>query len=229
MGEYWMLKILIIEDDIKIREIILCNLKKWDFAGKAVKNFKDVFNVFIDYQPHLILLDINLPYYDGFYWCNKIREVSKVPIVFITSRDSNMDIIMAMNMGGDDYIKKPFSLEVLMAKIKAILRRTYSYTSLETDVCEYNDVVLNLKNYCILYRDNKIELSKNEFRIINLLMKNGGQVVSRDKIMQSLWKDESFIDDNTLTVNINRLRKKLSHIGLENFIKTKRGEGYIIK
>lgn len=223
-----MFKVLIIEDDKKIRGIIMDNLKKWGFKGLAVEDFENVFKAFLEIQPQLVLIDINLPYYDGFYWCNKIREVSRVPIIFITSRDSNMDIIMAMNMGGDDYIQKPFSLEVLMAKIKAILRRTYSYNSNDTEVLEHDGLILNLKNNCISYNDEKIELSRNEYRILTLLMENSGKIVSRDEIMEYLWEGENFIDDNTLTVNINRLRKRLMDIGLDDYIQTKRGQGYII-
>ncbi len=223
-----MFKVLIVEDDKKIRTIIMDNLKKWGFQGISINNFEDVLNCFLEVQPHLILMDINLPYFDGFHWCSKIREISKVPIIFITSRDSNMDIIMAMNMGGDDYIAKPFSLEVLMAKIKAILRRTYSYNSLDTEVIEHKDLILNIKSNDIIYNNEKLELSKNEFKILTLLMEKSGQVVSRDEIMEALWEDEKFIDDNTLTVNINRLRKRLVKIGLDDFILTKRGQGYIV-
>ena len=223
-----MFKILIVEDDPKIREIILENITKWGYEGKYVEDFSETLNVFIEYNPHLVLLDINLPYFDGFYWCNKIREISKVPIIFLSSRNTNMDIIMAMNMGGDDFVQKPFSLDVLMAKIQAIVRRTYSYANVESDVIEHNGAILNLKDSNLIYNDNKVELTKNEFKILYILMKNNGKVISRDKIMRSLWEDESFVDDNTLTVNINRLRKKLSDVGLDDFIVTKKGQGYII-
>lgn len=223
-----MFKIMIVEDDPKIREIVLENIKKWGFDGLGVEDFSEVFNTFIKYEPHLILMDINLPAFDGFHWCNKIREVSKVPIIFVSSRNTNMDIIMAVNMGGDDFVQKPFSLDVLMAKMNAILRRTYSYTSVESNIIEHNGAALNLKDSTIIYNEQKLELTKNEFKIIYLLMQNSGSVVSRNKIMRSLWEDESFVDDNTLTVNINRLRKKLSDIGLDNFIQTKKGQGYII-
>ncbi|SKC86479.1 response regulator transcription factor [Maledivibacter halophilus] len=224
-----MFKILVVEDDIKIRNIILENMKRWEYEGLGVDDFNEVFNIFVEFNPHLVLLDINLPAFDGFYWCNKIREVSKVPIIFISSRNSNMDIIMSVNMGGDDFVQKPFSLEVLMAKINALLRRTYSYTDIQTNVIEHNGVVLNLKDNNIIYNEKRIELTKNEFKIIYILMKDSRNVVSRDNIMRKLWEDESFVDDNTLTVNINRLRKKLSDIGLNDFIKTKRGQGYIIE
>jgi len=152
-----MFKIMVVEDDLKISEIVLENIKKWGYEGLTIKDFSEVFNNFIEYQPHLVLLDINLPAFDGFYWCKKIREVSKVPIIFISSRNSNMDIIMAINMGGDDFIQKPFSLEVLMTKVNALLRRTYSYVDTSTDVLEYNGVVLNLKDNTVVFNDYKEE------------------------------------------------------------------------
>ena len=223
-----MFKILIIEDDVKIRDIILENIQKWGYEGLVMEDFNKVMETFAEYQPHLVLLDINLPAFDGFYWCGKIREISKVPIIFISSRNSNMDIIMAVNMGGDDFVQKPFSLEVLLAKVNAMLRRTYSYVDVEVNILEHQGVVLNLKDSCVLYQNQKLELTKNEFKILYILMKNNGKVVSRDEIMRKLWEDESFVDDNTLTVNINRLRKDLMDMGLDDFIKTKRGQGYII-
>jgi len=223
-----MFKVMIVEDDPKIREIVVENLIRWGFEGIYIDDFNEVFNVFIKHEPHLILMDINLPSYDGYYWCSKIREVSKVPIIFISSRNNNMDIIMAVNMGADDFVQKPFSLEVLMAKINALLRRTYSYASAESSVIEYKGAILNLKEGNLIYNDEKVDLTKNEFKILYTLMKNNGTVVSRDKIMRSLWEDESFVDDNTLTVNINRLRKKLEDAQLNEFIQTKKGQGYII-
>lgn len=224
-----MFKIMIVEDDPKIREIMIENIKKWNFDSIAVEDFNEVFHTFVKYEPDLVLMDINLPCFDGFYWCNKIREVSRVPIMFISSRNTNMDIIMAINMGADDFIQKPFSLDVLIAKITAILRRTYSYSNIESNVLEYNGAILNLKDCNLMYNDEKIDLTKNEFKILYTLMKNNNEVVSRDKIMKALWEDESFVDDNTLTVNINRLRKKLSDMGLTDFIQTKKGQGYIIQ
>ncbi|WP_461615105.1 response regulator transcription factor [Clostridium sp. Marseille-QA1073] len=223
-----MFKIMVVEDDKTIKNIILENIIRWGFTPIDIDDYGEVFNTFIKEEPHLVLLDINLPSYDGFYWCNKIRTVSKVPIVFISSRNSNMDIVMAMNMGGDDFVQKPFSMEVLMAKINALLRRTYDYTNIESSIIEHRTVVLNLKDNNLIYNDKKVELTKNEFKILYILMKNNGTIVSREKIMRKLWEDESFVDDNTLTVNINRLRKKLSDIDLENFIETKKGQGYVI-
>ncbi len=231
-GQKWgifMFKILVVEDDVKIREIILENLEKWGYTGLVVDDFTQVFQSFMEYQPHLVLLDINLPTFDGFYWCGKIREVSKVPILFISSRNTNMDLIMAINLGGDDFIQKPFSLEVLMAKINALIRRVYSYVTIDMDIIEHQGVILNLKDNELIYQDEKIYLSRNEFKILHILMRHCGQIVSRDKLMENLWKDESFVDDNTLTVNINRLRKKLADSGLDDLIKTKRGQGYIIQ
>lgn len=223
-----MFKIMIVEDDAKINEILLENVARWGFEGRVVENLNDVFVEFSKYSPHLVLMDINLPYFDGFYWCNKIREISKVPIIFVSSRNNNMDVIMAINMGGDDFIQKPFSLEILMAKINALIRRTYSYADALTNVLEYKNIVINMKDNSIIFKNKRVELSRNEFSIIYLLMKNNGNLISRDKIMRSLWEDESFVDDNTLTVNVNRLRKKLGDIELENLIKTKKGQGYII-
>lgn len=223
-----MFKILIIEDDYKIRQIILEHIEKWGFEGLSVEEFNNILTIFLKYSPHLILLDINLPAFDGFYWCKKIREISEVPIIFISSRTSNMDIIMAINQGGDDFIQKPFSMEVLIAKINALLRRAYSYRKADVNVIEYQGVILNLPDNQLLYQEQKLELTKNEFKIMLVLMKNKGTIVKREQIMQSLWEDESFIDDNTLTVNINRLRKKLSQIGLSEFIQTRKGQGYMI-
>lgn len=223
-----MFKIMVVEDDPKLREIVLENIRKWGFGGLAVTDFTAVLSEFLKFEPHLLLMDINLPAFDGFYWCDRIRRISRVPILFISSRDSNMDIIMAMNMGGDDYIQKPFSLEVLMAKMNALLRRTYSYAELEASAIEHNGVLLDLKDNHLQYNDQKVELTKNEYRIAYILMKKSGQIVSRDEIMRGLWEDESFVDDNTLTVNINRLRRKLRDISLNDFIQTRKGQGYII-
>ncbi len=220
---------MIVEDEATIRDMLGETIEKWGFNDVKVENFDEVLQLFIAETPQLILLDINLPSYDGFYWCNKIREVSKVPIIFISSRNTPLDMIMAMNMGGDDFIQKPFDTNVLMAKINALLRRSYSYIESKPTVLEHDGVILNLNDWDVSYRDEKANLTKTEFIIFSLLMQQKGAVVSRNKIMRSLWKDESFVDDNTLTVNINRLRKKLTELGKENFIATKKGEGYIIQ
>ena len=223
------MKIMIVEDEKTIRDMLGESLAKWGFEVVAADEFDDVLQVVISENPHLILLDINLPSFDGFYWCSKIREFSKVPVIFISSRDSAMDMVMAMNMGGDDFIQKPFDTNVLIAKINALLRRSYSYMDIEPNVLEHNGVILDLKDWEIIYQGNKADLTKTEFIILRLLMQQKGTVVNRTKMMRSLWKDESFIDDNTLTVNITRLRKKLAELGKDDFISTKRGEGYIIQ
>lgn len=224
-----MYKILVIEDEEKIRDIIKESLSKWGFEAYSVNNFNNVFEEFVQINPQLVLMDVNLPAFDGFYWCNKLRNVSKVPVIFLSSRSTNMDVIMAVNMGGDDYITKPFSMDILMAKINAILRRTYSYTDTSMDALDYKGVLLSLKDNTLYYAEKSIELTKNEFKIIYILMKRHETIVSREDIMQELWQDENFIDDNTLTVNINRLRKKLKEIGLIEFIKTVINQGYVIK
>lgn len=223
------MKVMIVEDDQGIRELLAESLKRWNFEVVLLNSFENVLADFLKTDPAIILLDINLPLFDGFYWCQKIREVSQVPIIFISSRESHMDMIMAMNMGGDDYVQKPFDIEVLIAKIKALLRRSYSYTETQGNALEHQGVLLNLNDLNIYYEGKKVELTKTEFVIFQLLMQNTGRIVDRNKIMRFLWKHEQFIDNNTLSVNMTRLRKKLSQLGIENFITTKKGEGYYIK
>ncbi|SHD75675.1 response regulator transcription factor [Schnuerera ultunensis] len=223
------MKIMIVEDEPIIRDMIGESIRKWGYETIILDDFSQVLEIFLKENPHLVLMDINLPVYDGFYWCNKIRDISKVPIIFISSRNTPMDMVMSMNMGGDDFIQKPFYEEVLIAKIKALLRRTYSYTETVATIIEHDGIILNLNNGDVFYGDKKAELTKNEFKILNILMQNKGSVVSREKIMRSLWEDESFVDDNTLTVNIARIRKKLAELGKENYITTMKGEGYIIR
>jgi DNA-binding response OmpR family regulator len=220
---------MIIEDEEKIRELITASLKKWGFEVCSVEDFSNVVREFVSYSPSLVLMDINLPVFDGFHWCSQIRNISKVPVLFLSSRNTNMDIVMAVNMGGDDYITKPFSMEVLIAKINAVLRRTYSYSDASIDVINCNGVLLSIKDNTLHYENKSTELTKNEFKILYVLMKNHERIVSRENIMQELWEDESFIDDNTLTVNINRLRKKLNDMGLEEYIKTVKNQGYMVK
>ncbi|MBJ7995899.1 response regulator transcription factor [Bacillus mycoides] len=223
------MKIMIIEDERTIRDIVSEVIEKWGFHTIKTEDFDHVLQLFLKENPHLVLMDINLPSFDGFYWCNKIRETSKVPIIFLSSRNTPMDMIMAMNMGGDDFINKPFHTDVLMAKINALLRRTYDYIEdMELHVIEHDGIVLNLKTSEVSYKNEKVSLTKNEFIILNLLMQNKGSIVSRTKIMRSLWADERFVDENTLTVNITRIRKKINELGKEKFITTKKGSGYII-
>ncbi|ALL21467.1 response regulator transcription factor [Bacillus tropicus] len=222
------MKVLLVEDEPTIRETVADELGKWGFEVWPSTNFEHILNDFLAQSPQLVLLDINLPHFDGFYWCRKIREVSKVPIIFLSSRDNPMDMVMAMNMGGDDFVQKPFYTDVLVAKIQALMRRTYSYTQTETNVVEYEGVVLNLQSGEVTYHNQILELTKNEFKILQVLMQNVGSIVSRDNIMRKLWENESFVDDNTLTVNVARVRKKLAELGKEEFIHTKKGQGYII-
>ncbi|MCO7126236.1 response regulator transcription factor [Sporolactobacillus shoreicorticis] len=221
-----MFKIMIIEDDPTMREMIAEALGKWKFESESVLDFEQISERFAVYQPELILLDINLPIYDGFYWCQRIRALSKVPIIFISSRDTAMDKIMAMNMGGDDFITKPIDLDVLTAKINALLRRTYSYRTRVPHVLEFHGALLQLTANTLMYHDRSIELTKNEFRMMHTLMKHAESIVSRDQIMRDLWENESFVDDNTLTVNMVRLRRKLDMLGMKDWIKTKKGQGY---
>ena len=221
-------KIMIVEDDQTISGLIADNLKKWQFEPVVVTDFNAVFDDFLQEKPHLVLLDINLPVFDGYYWVQKIREVSKVPVIFISSRNTNMDMVMAMNMGADDFLNKPFAMEVLIAKINALLRRTYNYADQGTDVLEHNGLMLNLKNGMAQIGEKEINLSKNEYKLLQILMRQHGQIVSRSRLLRDLWQDERFVDDNTLTVNVNRLRKKIEEAGLKDYIQTKVGQGYIV-
>ncbi len=222
-----MYKIFIVEDDSTIATLVRTNLETWGYCAEISQDFHNVMDDFIKFNPQLVLLDISLPFFNGYYWCTQIRKISKVPIMFMSSSSDNMNIVMAVNMGGDDFIAKPFGIDVLMAKVQALLRRTYDFSS-ETAVTEVDGAVLNMNETTLYYNDKKIELSKNEFRILEVLMNNKGKVITRDTIMAKLWETDSFIDDNTLTVNITRLRRKLEGYGLIDFIKTKKGMGYMV-
>lgn len=223
-----MYRILIVEDDRGIAEAIKEQAKMWDLQARCVQDFRNVTAEFAGYSPHLVLMDITLPFFNGYHWCSEIRKVSKVPVIFISSASDNMNIVMAMNMGGDDFIAKPFDQSVLMAKIQAMLRRSYDFASL-VPVLEHRGAMLDTGAQTLVFGDKRIELTKNEYRILLMLMKNKGKVVSRERLMESLWESESFIDDNTLTVNVNRLRKKLDGTGLTGFITTKFGVGYLVE
>lgn len=222
-----MYRVLIVEDDKGIAETIKEQTEMWDLQAKCVQDFRNVTAEFADFDPHLVLLDISLPFFNGYHWCNEIRKVSKVPIIFISSASDSMNIVMAMNMGGDDFIAKPFDQGVLMAKIQAMLRRSYDFGT-AVPVLEHRGAMLNTGDNTLTYQDTKLELSKNEYRILFTLMESKGKVISREKLMERLWETDSFVDENTLTVNINRLRKKLDGLGLHDFITTKFGVGYII-
>lgn len=219
---------MVVEDEGVIRQLIMEELKKWQFDVFGTTNFENVFSDFSEEEPQLVLLDINLPVFDGYYWCQKIREVSKVPIIFISSRNTNMDMIMAMNMGADDFVTKPFELDVLVAKINALLRRSYNYSEANAETLVHNGLTLNVDNSTMMIHDEVIDLSKNEYRLLYILMKNNGKILSREKLLRALWDDERYVDDNTLTVNINRLRRKIEQAGVKDYIETKVGQGYIV-
>ena len=220
-----MQKIMIVEDDEIIASSIKKHLEKWNYEVRVVNDFENVLEDFRNYEPLLILLDISLPYYNGYYWCQEIRKESEVPIIFISSTSENMNIVMAMNMGADDFINKPFDLTVLTAKLQAILRRTYSFNKTQ-NVLNYHSLTLDLLKGVISYHEDSIELTKTELKIMQILFEHAGQIVSRDTIMEALWQSEAFVDDNTLSVNINRLRKKLDAFSLPQLIHTMKGIGY---
>ncbi|MCR5720083.1 MAG: response regulator transcription factor [Lachnospiraceae bacterium] len=222
-----MYRILVVEDDEVIAENTKKLLESWNYEALCAKDFENVLKEFALFNPQLVLMDINLPFQNGFYWCSEIRKISSVPIIFLTSISDNMNIVMAMNMGGDDYMEKPYDPMVLTAKIRAVLRRTYELAQ-GAELYEHNGAMFSPTEAWIRFKDGKVELTKNENRIIMTLMENKGKVVSRDAIMVRLWENDEYVDDNTLTVNINRLRKKLEAIGLEDFIITKKGLGYKI-
>ena len=222
-----MYRILIVEDDMGIASAMKKQIEMWELEVSCVENFRNVLEEFSEFAPQLVLLDISLPFYNGYYWCAEIRKFSKIPIIFISSASDNMNIVMAMNMGGDDFIAKPFDLNVLTAKIQAILRRTYDFGGQMT-ILQHRGAMLNTSDASLTYNGERIELTKNDYRILRTLMENKGKVVSRDTLMERLWETDSFVDENALTVNIARLRKKLEQVGLMEFIVTKKGMGYLI-
>lgn len=223
-----MYRIMIVEDDSTITEALKRHLEGWDYETVIAEDFKNIMAEFTRVEPDLVLLDIGLPFYNGFYWCTQIRQVSDVPIIFISSASDNMNIVMAMNMGGDEFIEKPFDLHVVTAKVQALLRRTYSYRG-SASLMEYKGCILNLADATVTYQDRKTDLTKNEFKIFQCLLENAGKIVTRDEIIARLWESDAFIDENTLTVNVARLRKKLAQIGLEEAVVTKKGIGYMVE
>ena len=223
-----MHKILLVEDDEVIRQQVKKILEQWGYEVVLVEDFMEVLSIFVKEEPQLVLMDIGLPLFNGYHWCMQIRNISKVPVIFMSSMSDNMNIVMAINMGGDDFIVKPFDINVLIAKVQAMLRRTYSFAE-STNIIEHNGCILNMNDQTFTYNGKRMELTKNEYRILQSLLENIGKVVSRDNIMMKLWESDDFIDDNTLTVNVTRLRKKLEQAGLKDYIKTKKGTGYIIE
>lgn len=223
-----MYKIMIVEDDAELANQMKRQIENWGNEVNCVRDFRNIIGAFTDYDPHMVLLDISLPFYNGYYWCTEIRKISNVPIVFVSSASDNMNIVMAMNMGGDDFIAKPIDLSVMTAKIQAVLRRTYDMGG-KIPILEHRGAVLNLNDASLTYNGERIELTKNEFRILQTLLENKGKAVSRDTLMIKLWQMDSYVEENTLTVNVTRLRRKLAGAGLSDFITTKVGVGYIVE
>ena len=221
-------RILIVEDDEAIAGAVSRIIESWGLTPRCVRDFRDVLREFTDFDPHLVLMDITLPFFNGYHWCSEIRKFSRVPIIFISSAADNMNIIMAMNLGADDFVAKPFDLNVLLAKIQALLRRSYDFAP-TSNVLAHRGALLDLNDHTLSFNGEDIPLTKNEYRILSCLMEQKGKVISREKLMERLWETDQFVDENTLTVNINRLRKKLDSAGLAHFITTKFGVGYLIE
>lgn len=216
------------EDDETIASTVEKRITAWGYEARRVQNFRNVISEFAAFDPQLVLLDVMLPFYNGYHWCNEIRKISKIPVIFLSSAADNMNIVMAMNMGGDDFVPKPFDLDVLIAKIQAVLRRTYDFNG-QTGLLEHRGAILSMSDAVLTYQGERVNLTKNEYRILLTLIENKGKIVSRDVLMTKLWETDSFVDENTLTVNVTRLRKKLAEIGLEDFITTKKGVGYMVE
>ncbi len=222
-----MYKLLVVEDDEVIARAIKNHMESWGYEVVCVEDFRDVPQIFVKESPQLVLMDISLPFYNGFHWCDEIRKISKVPVIFISSASDNMNIVMAVNMGGDDFVAKPFDLNVLQAKIQAMLRRTYDFAG-ENHLLEHKGMIFDSSRGIVTYEGARTELTKNEMGILKALLEQKGKIVTRDKLMERLWESDSFIDDNTLTVNVARLRKKLEEVGVADMIKTRKGIGYAV-
>lgn len=220
-----MYKILIVEDDEIISRSIQEHLGAWNYDAKRIKDFSQVMEEFVDFSPQLVIMNITLPFFNGYHWCSEIRKVSQVPVIFLSSASDNMNIVMAVNMGADDFVAKPFDMDVLTVKIQALLRRCYDFVG-TSSLLEHKGAMLNLTEATLTYQEEKIELTKNELKILQVLTENKEKVVSRDTLMLKLWESDNYVDENTLSVNVNRLRKKLETIGLTDFIVTKKGIGY---
>ena len=223
-----MYKILIVEDDLLMAQAIQQEMTMWGHEAEYVKDFRNVLQEFAGYDPHLVLMDITLPFYNGYYWCGEIRKISKVPILFLSSASDKLNQVMAMNLGGDDFVAKPFDLEMLLAKIQALLRRSYDFSG-QTSWLSWQGLLFSPGEGIITQGERREELTKNENRILQVLLENRGQTVSRQTLMNRLWESDAFVDENTLTVNVARLRKKLESLGAKGMIKTKKGEGYLVE
>lgn len=220
-----MYKIFLVEDDETIAKMVKNHLEKWDYKVRIAQKFDRIMEEFADYEPQLVLMDIGLPFYNGYHWCTQIRKVSNVPVVFLSSAADNMNIVMAVTMGADDFIAKPFDMQVLTVKIQAILRRSYDFAG-NSSVLEHKGAMLNISEAELSYEGESLELTKNELKILQTLFENKASIVTRDTLMTKLWESDTYVDENTLSVNVNRLRKKLASIGLSDFIITKKGIGY---
>ena len=225
-GDDILASIFIVEDDVKIRNELTKLLEKYGYECKSSDDFQNIVEIIMNDNPNLVLLDINLPVFDGYYICREIRRKSQVPIIIVTSRDSEVDELMSMSLGADDFITKPYNTQILLARISSVLKRVYN--AQPKDTINHKDVELNISKSTVTSNGKSVELSKNEVQILHLLMQNKEHIVSRDEIMNDLWQSEEFVDDNTLTVNVNRLRKKLEEIGVKNYLITKRGQGYMV-
>ncbi|MCI9446932.1 MAG: response regulator transcription factor [Lachnospiraceae bacterium] len=222
-----MYRLLIVEDDAVIAGAVKQHMESWGYEAICVEDFQEVLQTFVTQSPQLVLMDISLPFYNGFHWCDEIRKISKVPIIFISSASDNMNIVMAVNMGGDDFVAKPFDLNVLQAKVQALLRRTYDFAG-DSKLLEHKGMIFDTGNGLVANGGARVELTKNEMGILRCLLEQKGRIVTRDKLMERLWESDSFIDDNTLTVNVARLRKKLEEIGIHDMVKTRKGIGYVV-
>lgn len=220
-----MYKIFLVEDDETIAKMVKNHLEKWDYEVRIAQKFDRIMAEFADYEPQLVLMDIGLPFYNGYHWCTQIRKVSNVPVVFLSSAADNMNIVMAVTMGADDFIAKPFDMQVLTVKIQAILRRSYDFAG-NSSVLEHKGAMLNISEAELSYEEESLELTKNELKILQTLFENKASIVTRGTLMTKLWESDTYVDENTLSVNVNRLRKKLASIGLSDFIITKKGIGY---
>ena len=221
-------KIYLVEDDAVIAGAVARHLENWGCRVKTAEDFSNILGEFQAFDPQLVLLDIYLPFFNGYHWCAEIRKISRVPIIFLSSASDNMNIVMAVNMGGDDFVAKPFDLEVLTAKVQALLRRTYDFAA-DAGQLSHRGAVLSLRDATLTCGGETLDLSRNEYRILQVLLENKGRTVSRETLMRKLWETDSFVDENTLSVNVNRLRRKLEGMGLEDFIRTKKGMGYLVE
>ena len=220
-------KIFVVEDEEKIVKELKVLFEKYGYDVSYSFNFENIVEEILSEKPDIILLDINLPYYDGYFICRELRKVSNIPIVVVTSRDNEMDELMSINLGADDFITKPYNTQILLARVGMIIKRTYGNNT-DSELFMLRDLTYNISTSEVSFKEITIELTKNESKILYTLFKSKGKIVSRDKIIKELWKEEEFIDDNTLTVNINRLRRKIEEVGAINYLQTKRGQGYIL-